>query len=139
MAALGQPHGGQQLVDAAEGVGKAEQLDRQQHVLARRQVAEELEALEDEADLLAAEQGEAVLRHRLDGSAVDQDLSRGRAVEAGHQGEEGRLAAPRGAENGDEVTRPDRQVDVVQDGQLALSRGELAGELAKLDAGPDGG
>ena len=135
MAALRQPHGGQQLVGASEGVGEAEQLDRQQHVLARGEVRQQLEALEDEADLLAAEQGEAVLRHRLDGGAVDQDLARGRAVEAGHQGEERRLAAPRGAEDGDELAGLDREIDMVEDRQLPAPRGEPAGELAQFNAG----
>ena len=83
----------------------------------------------------APQQGEAVLRHRLDRRAVDPDLAGGGAVEAGHQGEQGRLAAARGAEDGDELAGIDRDVDVVEDRQLPLPRRELAGELAHFDAG----
>jgi hypothetical protein len=61
-----------------------------------------VERLEDEADLLAAEHGEAVFAEGFDGFVVDQDAAGGRAVQTGEQREEGGLSAAGRAHDGDE-------------------------------------
>jgi hypothetical protein len=61
----------------------AEQLEREHHVLQCREVGEEVERLEDEPDLTASKEGEAVLAHRLDGLAVDADRAARRPIEPG--------------------------------------------------------
>ena len=55
-------------------VGSALQLERQHHVLQRVQVGEQLEALEDEADLLGADRGARVLvdREQVDAGEPDR-------------------------------------------------------------------
>jgi hypothetical protein len=137
MAAVLEAHGGEELVGAAHRIGLPEELDREEDVLARRQIGQELKALEDEADLVPAEEGELILRQVLDRPAVDPHLAGGGAVEAGHQGEEGGLAAAGGPQHGHELARLDPQVDAVDDGQHAVPRGEPAGQLSQFNAGWD--
>ena len=59
--------------------------ERKQHVVDGRQVMDQVELLEHEADLLAAEDILLDLVHRGDGLAVDRDRSRGRAVESAQE------------------------------------------------------
>ncbi|GAA4995041.1 hypothetical protein GCM10025734_25460 [Kitasatospora paranensis] len=57
-----------------------------------------------------------VLEHQGGAPAGHLDVAGGRPVEAGDQVEQGRLAAARGTEQGDELAGGDVERDVVQDG-----------------------
>ena len=85
MPAAGQAHLVEQRVRAAAGVAAPGNLHRHQDVLARRQRRHQVEELEDEADLLAAQPRESILVERGDVHAVDQNRAGGRRVEAGDQ------------------------------------------------------
>ena len=54
-------------------------------------------------------------------------------VAAGEQAEERALPAAGGPDDGDELTRSDREVDALQDGQRATAGGQGLGERAALD------
>ena len=55
-----QVEAGEPLVGTGEGVGMAGKLQRQGDVLARRHGRDEVKGLEDDADMPAAEDGEAI-------------------------------------------------------------------------------
>ena len=96
---------------AVERLGAAGELERQEDVLERGQVGEQLERLEDEADAAAAQERQLVLGERLDRRAVDPHLALARPVEPGGEAEQRRLAASRRPEHGDELAARDREVD----------------------------
>jgi acyl-CoA thioesterase I len=132
VAALGEADGGEQLV-GPRPASAAEELERQQHVLARRQVAEELEALEDEADAAAPQQRQLRSSERaVDRLAVEPHLALVGTVEAGHQGEQRRLAAPRRPEDGDRTRRARRGLPIAML-NAGVSGDTTAGGLARLD------
>jgi hypothetical protein len=81
------------------------QLDVLEHVGAR----DEVEGLEDEADLLVADVGQRVVVETRDVDAVDQVAARSRHVEAADEVHHRRLARPRRSH--------DRDVLVVRDGE----------------------
>ena len=72
----------------------AGQPERQPDVLLGGQVGHQVEALEDEADPLAAEPGAVLLAQSRDVLAGDEDPALGRPVQTGGAGEERRLAGP---------------------------------------------
>jgi hypothetical protein len=67
---------------------------RQGHVLLGREHGEEVEELEDEADVLAPQLRELVVVKGRDLGAVDLDRAARRPVEAGQDVHERRLAGP---------------------------------------------
>ena len=92
----------------------------------------EVKELEDEADLLAAQLRERVLAESGDVGAVDQDLAGARRVEAGDQPEQRRLAAARGADDGQEAAGGNREIERMQNRQwtaAALDRLRYAAQL----------
>ena len=87
---------------------------RQRHVLEDGHALEEVEELEDDADVAPAQPGELVLGppgHQLAGH---HDVPSSGDVEPGHQVEQRRLAAPRGPHQGHELAGRDGQVDAAQ-------------------------
>ena len=74
---------------------QAQRDKRQQDVVDGRQVVDQVELLEHEADLLAAERVLLDLVHRGDGLAGDLDRSRGRPVESAQEVKQRALARPR--------------------------------------------
>ena len=94
----------------------------------------EVEALEDEAELVAPQAGERAVVEPGELDAVDRDGARGRAVQAGEQVHERRLARARRAHDGGEATRRevDGHVDEGVHGGVALAEG-----AAQLDGGDD--
>ena len=73
-------------------------------------VREQRVALEDGVDVAA------LGRDGREVGAVEQDLARGRALEAGDQPQRRRLAAARRPQQREELARPDREVDAVDRG-----------------------
>src|SRR5215217_5790120 len=80
-------------------------VDRQRDVLGGRERRHQVERLEDEADLLAPQQGQLLLGQRRQVHVADEDLAAGRRVEAGHAVQQRGLAGPRGPHDGRERRR----------------------------------
>ncbi|ESQ67962.1 hypothetical protein PA15_0306525 [Pseudomonas aeruginosa HB15] len=100
-------------------------LQREGDVLRHAHVREQRVALEHRMHraLLRLDAGEVL--------AVEADLAAVRLVEAGEHAQEGGLAAPGRAEEGEEFAGVDRQADIVDGGEVA----EAAGHVADLEQG----
>src|SRR5690606_10814641 len=108
---------GQQLSGACLGLlqWSAAQLGGQGHILEHREGGQQVEELEYEANMIAAEQGALGLVHRYQILPLQPDLTRVGQVNAADQIQEGAFAAARGAEHGDEFAGLDLQIDITQD------------------------
>ncbi len=113
---------------AAVGEG---QLD----VLIDREVADEVEGLENEADLAVADAGALGERQALDGAAVEDVGAVGRGVEEAEDGKEGGLAATGRAGDGDILALADVHVDAGQGVRLDLVGEEDLGHAVEFDQG----
>jgi hypothetical protein len=78
---------------------------RQLDVLLRRGARQQVEALEDEAEVAAAQQGALVAVERLHRHAAEQVGAGGGRVQAAEDVHRGRLARAAGAHDGDELAR----------------------------------
>ena len=92
----------QSCVDLAAG-----ELQRQEDVLLGRQRRQQVERLEDEADVRAAQLGELRVVHLRDVLAGDVDAAGGRLVEPGQDVHQRGLAGPRGAHDRGELAARD--------------------------------
>ena len=133
MRAIGQAHFADQLAGARHRVAPPGNLHRHRDVLDRRQRRHEMEELEDEPDLLAAQPGERVLAQARDVDAVDDDLAGGRRVEPGQQAEQRGLAAARRAHDGHELPGRDRVVEGMQDGERVIAALHRFRDAAQFD------
>jgi len=138
VSAIGQSHLVEQPSCAGGRVASACNFHRNADVLEGGQRRNEMEELEDEPDLLAAQSGELVLAERGDIGAVNQDRPRRGRVEAGNQTEQCRLAAARGADDREELTRGDREVQGMKDRERTASAHHRLGYAAELDHGLGG-
>ncbi len=97
-----------------------ELLQDQRDVRPHRQRAEQGAALIGHADLL--EHVEPVLALGGDNvDSIDQDRAAQRLLQTDHLLEQGGLAGARAAQNGEDLTRIDIEVDVAQDDHVAVS------------------
>ena len=104
-----------QLAAAALGRGAAAvQARREQDVLLAGQLGDQVEELEDEADVRAAEAREAALALAVHANARDLDLAGVRAVEAAEQVQQRGLAGARAPEHRHELPGLDLDVDPVE-------------------------
>jgi acyl-CoA thioesterase-1 len=111
------------------------QLERQHHVLERVQVAEQLEALEHEAELLGADRGTRVL---VDGEQVDAGQAHrafARRIEPGDDRQQRALARSRRADDRHRALRHQGEFDVVENRQGA---GRVLHALGQMLDGDDG-
>ena len=102
------------------------EFEPERHVADDGPPGEEVVLLEDEPAVEAGGAG---------GLAVDQQLTGGRVLQAVDGAQQGGLATAAGAEQGDELSGLDRQVDLGQCHQGVAAAGELLGEVARLDLG----
>ena len=105
LGAIQQAHGLQQRLGALADLGRAGpvQLQRQHHVLPHGERRDQVEELEDEADVAAAKEGAlAVVQRRQLLPAQPQPAAVG-PVDAAEQVEQGALAAAAAAQDGDEL------------------------------------
>jgi hypothetical protein len=116
---LAQADAAQHLGGQCPGVGAALELERQHHVLERIEIIEQLEALEDEADLGGAHGGTLVLADREQVDAVEPHRAGGRRVEPGDQREQGALARSRGADDRHRALPRQGEIDLVENRQRA--------------------
>src|ERR1039458_114153 len=124
MHAADHPHRAQRAFGATAalcppqaGVGER-QLDVDERACAR----DEVEALEDEADLAVAQVGEIVLVHLADVHAVDQIATARGYVQAAEDVHQRGLAAARAAHDRHEIAGVDPQRDVAQRTHADLSQ-----------------
>src|SRR4029077_3111305 len=136
MAALGEPDPREQLVRHA-GRAVAAQLEWDLHVLAGRKRRNQLERLEDEADLRTPEAGERVLVESAEVFSVQPHAPGGGPVQAREQTQQRRLAASRRADDGDEAARVYLEADILQHCELAPTRQIGAAERVALEHGPN--
>ena len=105
---------GQQRAGGGEGVGLAGELQRQGDVLQRRHGGHEVERLEDDADIAAADQGELVLAQSHEVVTGDPHGARGGPLEAGDDHQQRSLARSAGADHRNRFARRDVDVDPLQ-------------------------
>jgi hypothetical protein len=124
---------------AAGGLGEAEPLEqlarpaprlaprdareqgRQLDVVGHRQVVDQVEEREDEAELAAPQPRPAALAGVVDALAVQVDLARRRAVEPAQQVQQRRRAAAARPRHGQELAVRELEVDPVQRHHLGLA------------------
>jgi hypothetical protein len=126
LGAVGHAHAFERGVGPLAPLGRLHAAidERQLDVLEDREVANEVEALEDEPDFAVAHAralGEREVGHLM---PVQHVGAFGRRVEQAQDGQERRLAAARGASNGDVLALLDLQVDAGQSVCLDLVRVE---------------
>ena len=130
--------------DAFEGgagfglVGHGVEVLGEHDVLERREVGDQVELLEDEADLVGAEAVEFGGGHGGDVDAVDLELAGGGAVEAAEEVDEGGFAGAGGAGDGDPLAGDDGEGGVVEGADDAAVAGVLAGDVFERDDGAFG-
>src|SRR5690606_12467901 len=111
---------------------------RQRHVLPRRRARQELEVLEDEADLAVAQGGQLVVAHVLHVVAAEPVAAAARPVQAAEDVEQGALAGSGGADDGAELALVDREGDLVERRDALVSHMVLAAQVRDLDEGRHG-
>src|SRR5664279_45204 len=111
---LAEAHALEHLRRQRARIGTALQLERQHHVLERTEVAEQLEALKDEAEFGRAHGGARIL---VDGEEIDTGETNrafARRIEPGDDREQGALAGTRRADDGYRALRLQGEIDVVE-------------------------
>ena len=114
---------------ACASVAPPGDLQRREDILQRRHRGDEVERLEDKAELASSERGERVFAHACDLLAVDDNPPGGRRVEPGHKAEQSGLAAARGADDRDELPVGNRQVKLAENGQALRAGLNRLGDL----------
>jgi len=115
--AIAQTHAFEKRAGALQTLGDvaAGKLVRQQDVLFGGQGGEQLVALENEANLPAADQRQLVFAQTGDVDAIEYDGPRRSRIETSEQPEQRALAAAGGPHDGHELARRDLKVDAAQD------------------------
>jgi hypothetical protein len=121
--AVAEPDGLDEALDPGRVRLSPGDREREQDVLLRGEDRQQVEGLEDEADLVAAQLGQAAVVEAVELDAVEDDGARGRAVEAGEDVHERGLAGARGAHDRGEAAGREVDADAVEraDGGLALA------------------
>jgi hypothetical protein len=144
--AVGEPVGQPDRVDQPPqpvGIGlPAGDRERQHDVLLGRQDRQQVEELEDEAELVAAQLRQVAVVQARDLDAVELDLAGGRAIEAGEDVHQGRLAGPGRAHDGAVATALERHADPgerVHGGvALAVAAADVGGDDDRLHGAQPG-
>ena len=103
--------------------------ERQQDVLLGREHRQQVEELEDEADVLAAQERHGAIGQRADVLARDLDLPGGRLVERREQVHQGRLARARRPHHGHQLAAVHLQRHPAQRVDRGLTLAVAAGEV----------
>src|SRR5690606_37523538 len=106
---------------------------RLHHVAERGHPRQQIEALEDETDLLVAHVRELTLVQACDVAAVQQVAAGRRRIEAADDVHHGRLAGARRADNDDILVALDRQVDRVDGLDDVLAHHVVLADLLELN------
>ncbi len=119
---------------AARGRSVAE-LQGQLHVLAGVQGGQQMEVLEDDANVAATPTGEPIVGELVDPYPVDDERTRRRPIDTCDQGAERRLAGSGGPDDGDELATVDVEVDAID---AELGGGTLAPPAREVDGANQG-
>ena len=119
----------------AFGGGHAAVAQRYVDVVEQVEVGDQVEALEDEADLLVAQARTRVVAQVADVLAVEQELPAGEGLQQAGDVEEGGLARTRRTGDGDELALADMQVEGTQRMRFHLFGSVDLGDLAHLKHG----
>ena len=136
VGAPGQSDFFEQPLGARADVRCAGNLHRHGDVLVGGERRNQMEELEDEADLLPAQLRQRVLVESGDVHVVDQHGAGRRRVQAGDQSEERRLAAARRSDDRHELAVRDLQRQRVKNGQRLAAAGHGFGNVSQLDHDP---
>src|SRR5690606_33917969 len=118
---------------AALGLARPAIKQRQLDVLDRARPGQQVEPLEHEAEVAAAEQRALVAGQRLHLGPEEAEHARGRHVEAAEDVHRGRLAGTRWPHDRDEIAALDREVDALQGLERTRSLAEGLGDPFELD------
>lgn len=122
--ALAQADPLQQFRGAFTGILATVQLQRQHDVFQRIEAIEQLERLEDKADMLGADPRPLVFIQRTEGLSGESHFTAAGQVQAGQQPQERGFAGTRRADNGQAVALVQFQAEFVQDGQFTFRAGD---------------
>ena len=111
----------------------AAQFEREQDVLLRGERRQELEELEDDADMLATPSCELVLAHLAHLAPREDDAPARGPVDASEQVEQCRFAAAGWAVDGEERLRRNGEGEIVQNGDGLCARGDDARDMLNFD------
>ena len=103
------------------------------HVFHRGHGREQIEKLEDDAEMLAPVSGEFRFAGVVQGETVDRDFAGRRLVESAEEVEQGAFAAAARSGHRAERMRRDFQRDIAQGVHFAGGRGINAGDMAQTD------
>jgi hypothetical protein len=106
---------------------------RQLDVLLRRGARQQVEALEDEAQVAPPQPGALVARQALHLDTLEGVAARRRHVQAAEQVHHGGLARAARAHHGDELARRDLQIDALEGLEGGLAAAEGLGDAAQAD------
>ena len=121
---------------ASEGVGLARKLAGRGHVLERGHGGDEMEGLEDDADVPSAEPGETVLVQRGEVVSGHRDLPAGRPLEPADDHEERGLPRTGGPHDAHRLPGREFEVDAAQDLHRAGRAGQCDVEIPQRYDGP---
>ena len=138
LAAVGEAEAVEELVHFSVEVGLLVEHEGEGDVFPGGEGGDEVEGLEDEADLAAAEEGEVVVGEAGDVLAFDDHVATVGAGEAGHEVEEGGLAGSGGAHDGEEPAALDFEGDAGEGGDGAVALLEGLGDVLDDERGGHG-
>ena len=108
-------------------------VERQTDILKRASASQQVEALEHEAEALAADTGEIRLAQCRDIDAFHEVMTAGRLVEAAENVHQRRFARAGRAHDGDELAGLDGEADAAERFNLDIADNERAGDILYLD------
>src|SRR5262249_37876751 len=114
--------------------GPSAQVQRQADVLETRERRQQVEELEDEADLVATDLRQVVVGKPVERLAVDEDRSRRRRVEGADYDEQRRIARSGRADDRHHLAILDGEADGIEGNDAPLAS-ELFGDAVEGDHG----
>ena len=129
--AVAEPDLRERLADRGAAEAPAGEPRGQRDVLRRGQRAEQVERLEDEADVVAPQRRERALAHRAEVAAAELRAARRGAVEPGGDLQQRRLAGARRPHHGGERPAVEGERDAVERAHRALAAAEDAHDVVE--------
>ena len=120
---------------AITAAGDARVDEGQLHVGQRRRAWEQVEALEDEADLAVANFGQAIIVHLAHVLSVEQIHAAGRHIQRPQDVHQGRFAGAGRAHDGHHLAGVDLQRDAAQGMHLKVAHAVDLGHVTDVDEG----
>src|SRR5260370_34842834 len=107
-------------------------VERHFDVLLRRQRGDQIERLEDHADLVVAHGGQFTLAHGGDIHPVDQDLPAGWIIQPRNDAQECAFARAGWPNNGDKLSTRDLKADAPKDLDALTPQGQALSDVAHI-------